>query len=77
METCIDDVIRTPVVPTLIATEEAGPSSAYASASVTADDPLSLNGEDIENLPQSGISVTMNFTQINGEKHFLFFPITV
>ncbi|XP_026231677.1 band 4.1-like protein 5 isoform X2 [Anabas testudineus] len=43
METCIDDVIRTPVVPTLIATEEAGPSSAYASASVTADDPLSLN----------------------------------
>uniref|UniRef100_A0A7N6BW06 FERM domain-containing protein n=1 Tax=Anabas testudineus TaxID=64144 RepID=A0A7N6BW06_ANATE len=42
METCIDDVIRTPVVPTLIATEEAGPSSAYASASVTADDPLKV-----------------------------------
>lgn len=68
METCIDDVIGSPVVPTVMATEEAGPSDAYASASasasasvgVTADDPLSLAGEDIENLP----SVKIKFTQI-------------
>lgn len=40
METCIDDVLRTPVV--AAATDEAGPSNAYASAS---EDPLSLSGE--------------------------------
>lgn len=66
METCIDDVIRSPVVPTVIAAEEAGPSDASASAcaSVSADDPLGLAGEDIENLPQSGISVKIYCTQI-------------
>ncbi|XP_028250157.1 band 4.1-like protein 5 [Parambassis ranga] len=41
METCIDDVLKTPV-PALAAAEEAGPSSAYAAASATAEDPLSL-----------------------------------
>lgn len=46
METCIDDVLKTPV-PALTAAEEAGPSSAYAAASVTAEDPLSLAGEAI------------------------------
>ncbi|XP_023278878.1 band 4.1-like protein 5 isoform X3 [Seriola lalandi dorsalis] len=43
METCIDDVLRTPVVPTVTAIEEAGPSNAYATTSVTAEDLLSLN----------------------------------
>ncbi|KAK2906281.1 band 4.1-like protein 5 isoform X1 [Channa argus] len=43
IETCIDDVLRAPVVPAVIATEEAGPSNTYAIAIVTADDPLSLN----------------------------------
>ncbi|KAM6979063.1 band 4.1-like protein 5 isoform 1-T1 [Tautogolabrus adspersus] len=42
METCIDDVIRAPVVPPVTATEEAGPSNAYATPSVTGEDPLSL-----------------------------------
>lgn len=42
METCIDDVLRAPVVPTVTATEEAGPSNAYVSASVAAEDLLSL-----------------------------------
>ncbi|KAG7241751.1 hypothetical protein INR49_025216 [Caranx melampygus] len=42
METCIDDAPRAPVVPTVTATEEAGPSNAFASASVSAEDPLSL-----------------------------------
>ncbi|XP_035030324.1 band 4.1-like protein 5 isoform X3 [Hippoglossus stenolepis] len=43
METCIDDVLGAPVVPTVTATEEAGPSNAYAAAaSVAAEDPLSL-----------------------------------
>lgn len=45
VETCIDDAIKTPAIPTVIATEEAGPSNAYASASVIADDSLGLNGE--------------------------------
>ncbi|XP_054871217.1 band 4.1-like protein 5 isoform X3 [Amphiprion ocellaris] len=43
METCIDDVLRAPVVPTVTTTEEAGPSNAYAAASVTVEDPLSLS----------------------------------
>ncbi|XP_028993657.1 band 4.1-like protein 5 isoform X2 [Betta splendens] len=43
METCIDEVIQTPVITTVIATEEAGPSNAYASAGVIADDSLSFN----------------------------------
>ncbi|XP_069388312.1 band 4.1-like protein 5 isoform X2 [Paralichthys olivaceus] len=43
METCIDDVLGAPVVPTVTAAEEPGPSNAYAAAaSVTAEDPLSL-----------------------------------
>ncbi|XP_008294567.1 band 4.1-like protein 5 [Stegastes partitus] len=42
METCIDDVLRAPV-PTVATPEEAGPSAAYAAASVTVDDPLSLS----------------------------------
>ncbi|XP_073329350.1 band 4.1-like protein 5 [Pagrus major] len=43
METCIDDVLRSPVVPTVTAADEAGPSNAYAAASVTGEDPLSLS----------------------------------
>ncbi|XP_051260662.1 band 4.1-like protein 5 isoform X2 [Dicentrarchus labrax] len=43
METCIDDVLRAPVVPTVTATDEAGPSNAYAAPSVTGEDPLSLS----------------------------------
>lgn len=42
METCVDDVVRVPVVPAVTATEEPGQSNAYASASVTTEDPLSL-----------------------------------
>lgn len=72
METCIDDVIRTPVVPTVIATEEAGPSNTYASASVIAEDPLSLTGEAKESLSQIGISVAMNITQIITKKKLDF-----
>ncbi|KAE8299516.1 Band 4.1-like protein 5 [Larimichthys crocea] len=43
METCIDDVLRPPVIPTVTAADEAGPSNAYATASVTGEDPLSLS----------------------------------
>ncbi|XP_029968713.1 band 4.1-like protein 5 [Salarias fasciatus] len=43
METCIDDVLRTPVVPSAPAPEEAGPSGAYAAAGGAAEDPLSLS----------------------------------
>ncbi|XP_026151151.1 band 4.1-like protein 5 isoform X3 [Mastacembelus armatus] len=42
METCIDDVLRVPVAPTVTATEDIGSSNAYASAVVPAEDPLSL-----------------------------------
>uniref|UniRef100_UPI0037E9378F band 4.1-like protein 5 isoform X2 n=1 Tax=Semicossyphus pulcher TaxID=241346 RepID=UPI0037E9378F len=42
METCIDDVLRAPAVPTVTATEDAGPSNAYATPNVTGEDPLSL-----------------------------------
>ncbi|XP_037645245.1 band 4.1-like protein 5 isoform X3 [Sebastes umbrosus] len=42
METCIDDVLRAPVVPAVTATDEAGPSNAYATPSVTGEDPLCL-----------------------------------
>uniref|UniRef100_A0A8C3G9S5 Erythrocyte membrane protein band 4.1 like 5 n=1 Tax=Cyclopterus lumpus TaxID=8103 RepID=A0A8C3G9S5_CYCLU len=44
LETCMDDVLRAPVVPTETATDEAGPSYAYAAT----DDPLSLAGEATE-----------------------------
>lgn len=47
METCIDDVLRAPVVPTVTAAEEAGPSAAYAGAGATTEDPLSLTGESV------------------------------
>lgn len=50
METCIDDVLRAPVVPTVTARDEAGPSNAYATPSVTGEDPVSLNGEAAQNL---------------------------
>ncbi|XP_068184606.1 band 4.1-like protein 5 isoform X2 [Antennarius striatus] len=43
METCIDDVLRAPVVSTVKATEEAGPSSASTAPSVSGDNPLSLS----------------------------------
>ncbi|KAM4731610.1 band 4.1-like protein 5 isoform 2-T4 [Anableps anableps] len=42
METCIDDVLRAPVVPPITAAEEVGLCAAYAAASVPAEDPLSL-----------------------------------
>ncbi|XP_038551192.1 band 4.1-like protein 5 isoform X2 [Micropterus salmoides] len=43
METCIDDVLSAPVVPTVTALDEAGPSNAYAaSPCVTREDPLPL-----------------------------------
>ncbi|KAM9850707.1 band 4.1-like protein 5 [Aulostomus maculatus] len=41
METCIDDVLRAPVVPT--ATDGAGPSSTYSTPSAAAEEPLSLS----------------------------------
>lgn len=44
METCIDDVLRATVVPTVTTTEEAGAST---SAGVTVEDPLNLSGETI------------------------------
>ncbi|XP_068602792.1 band 4.1-like protein 5 [Brachionichthys hirsutus] len=43
METCVDDVLGAPVVPTVKDTEEAGPSSASATPSVSGDDPLGLS----------------------------------
>ncbi|XP_030284512.1 band 4.1-like protein 5 isoform X3 [Sparus aurata] len=43
METCIDDVLRAPVVPTATTADEAGPSNAYAAASPAGEDPLSLS----------------------------------
>ncbi|XP_037542789.1 band 4.1-like protein 5 [Nematolebias whitei] len=42
METCIDDVLRTPVVPPVTAAEEVGPCTSYAATSVAAEDPVSL-----------------------------------
>lgn len=45
METCIDDVLKAPGIPAVLAADEAGPSSAYAAPSATGEDPLSLSGE--------------------------------
>lgn len=45
METCIDDVLRAPVVPTVTTTEEAGPSNAYSTPSVPGEESLSLTGQ--------------------------------
>lgn len=42
METCIDDVLRAPVVPAVTAIEEPGQAAAYAGASVAAEDARSL-----------------------------------
>ena len=52
METCIDDVLRAPAVPTVTATDEAGSSGSYAPPSATGEDPLGLAGERTEK-PQS------------------------
>lgn len=50
METCIDDVLRAPVVPPVTTAEEAGASSTYVPPIVTGEDPLSLTGEPSESL---------------------------
>lgn len=66
METCIDDVLRTPGISTVTATAEAGPSNACATPSVTGEDSLSLSGEaasNLKNKPKSGISVTMKIIE--------------
>uniref|UniRef100_A0A8D3D2Y1 Erythrocyte membrane protein band 4.1 like 5 n=1 Tax=Scophthalmus maximus TaxID=52904 RepID=A0A8D3D2Y1_SCOMX len=51
METCIDDVLRAPV-PTVTATEEAGPSNTFAAAAASAatEDPLSLAAARLKQL---------------------------
>lgn len=49
METCVDDVLRGPVVPAVIAIEE--PVQAAAYASVPAEDALSLAGKAAANWP--------------------------
>lgn len=52
METCIDDVLRAPVVPAVTAIEEpAAQAAAYAGASVPAEDALSLAGKAKANWP--------------------------
>ncbi|XP_033965600.1 band 4.1-like protein 5 isoform X2 [Pseudochaenichthys georgianus] len=48
METCIDDVLQAPAVPTVTATDEAGASGSYAPPSATGEDPLGLAGERTE-----------------------------
>lgn len=66
METCIDDILRAPGIPTVTATDEAGPSNTYANPSVTMEDSLSLSGEAASNLthiPRSEFSVTMKIIQ--------------
>lgn len=45
METCIDDVLKAPGIPAVMAADEAGPSSTYAAPSATGEDSLSLSGE--------------------------------
>ncbi|KAM4608276.1 band 4.1-like protein 5 [Polymixia lowei] len=42
LETCIDDVIRTSVVPMVTPNEEAGPSGAHSTSSIAGDEGLSL-----------------------------------
>lgn len=51
METCIDDVLRAPVVPAVTAIEEPVQAAAYAGASVPAEDVLSLAGKAAANWP--------------------------
>lgn len=73
LETCIDDVIRTPVpIVTAGLPEEAGPSAAQSASNVAADDNLSLNEAaarlkqlELENNPMSvpsrtNINLNMN-----------------
>ncbi|XP_054471156.1 band 4.1-like protein 5 isoform X2 [Anoplopoma fimbria] len=75
METCIDDVIRAPVVPTVTAADEAGPSNAYATAGATGEDPLSLAAAarlkqlELENSPLLGTpkNVNVNMAMNNQE----------
>lgn len=45
METCIDDVLKAPGIPAVMAAEEAGPSSSFAAPSTTGEDSLSLSGK--------------------------------
>lgn len=68
METCIDDVLRAPGIPTVttMPTDEAGPSNTYANPGVTMEDSLSLSGEATSNLThiqQSEFSVIMKIMQ--------------
>lgn len=51
METCVDDVLRGPVVPAVTAIEEPVQAAAYAGASVPAEDALSLAGKAAANWP--------------------------
>lgn len=51
METCVDDVLRGPVVPAVTAIEEPVQAAAYAGASVPAEDALSLAGKATANWP--------------------------
>lgn len=44
METCIDDVLKAPGIPAVMA-DEAGPSSTYAAPGTAGEDSLSLSGE--------------------------------
>lgn len=55
METCIDDVLRAPVVPVETAADEAGPSYAYGPPSATGEDPLCLAGEATDSLQPHGV----------------------
>lgn len=73
LETCIDEVIRAPVVPTVTAAEEAGPSSAYSTSSISGDEGPSLSGEASENCKYSAQTRNENYSYIL----FLKFEIMV
>lgn len=45
METRVDDVLKAPGIPAVMAADEAGPSSTYAAPSPTGEDSPSLSGE--------------------------------
>uniref|UniRef100_A0A8C3G9Z9 Erythrocyte membrane protein band 4.1 like 5 n=1 Tax=Cyclopterus lumpus TaxID=8103 RepID=A0A8C3G9Z9_CYCLU len=67
LETCMDDVLRAPVVPTETATDEAGPSYAYAAT----DDPLSLAEAaarlkqlELESSPLLGTPINVNVNMV-------------
>ncbi|XP_072253932.1 band 4.1-like protein 5 isoform X2 [Leuresthes tenuis] len=71
METCIDEVLRTPVVPPVSTTDELASCSAYATSSVTTENPLSLteaaarlkqlelDGSPLLPAPRNNINVNM------------------